>query len=259
MSDDGIPDIETVLAISDPGEVDRETQGPIDRLMVNFGNVVSWLFPVLMIAIVSQVFLRGAGNNQAWLDDAQWWMYGFAMLTAFGYAITTTSHVRVDIFHQNYSAERKARVEVFAIGWLLMPFIALMADVLLHYGWQSMISGEGSSSPNGLHRLYLLKATLPFLFMLAGAAAWARFRYNLSIFTDTSLARQLLWMLPTAIFVGWRLVHYGAYWFIYFTNSEVKVRRITREPFFDYALTVAVVIVVAIIVLGFVARKRKDA
>lgn len=254
-----IPDIEEVLKISDPGEVDRETHGFFDRLMINIGNVTSWLFPVLIIAIVSQVFLRGAGNNQAWLDDFQWWLYGFAMLTAFGYAITTNSHVRVDILHQNFSDEKKARIEAFALGWLLLPFIAIMMDVLLHYGWQSIVSGEGSSSPNGLHRVYLLKATLPLLFLLAGLTAWSRMKYNLTRFTDTGIAAQLLWMLPTAIFVGWRLVHYAAYWVIYFTNSEIRPRRITREPFFDYALTVSVVIVVAIIVLGLVTRKRRDA
>ncbi|MEM9583535.1 MAG: TRAP transporter small permease subunit [Pseudomonadota bacterium] len=254
-----IPDVEEVLKISDPGEVGRETHGFFDRLMINIGNVTSWLFPILMFAIVSQVFLRGAGNNQAWLDDFQWWLYGFAMLTAFGYAITTNSHVRVDIFHQNFSDQKKAKIEVFAIGWLLLPFIAIMTDVLVHYAWQSIVSGEGSSSPNGLHRVYLLKATLPVLFLLAGLAAWARFKHNMRQFTDTGLASQLIWMLPTAIFVGWRLVHYAAYWVIFFTNSEVKPRRITREPFFDYALSVAAVSVVALIVLGLVIRKRKDA
>ncbi|WP_298296559.1 TRAP transporter small permease subunit [uncultured Litoreibacter sp.] len=258
MSDQSIPDVEEVLAISDPGEVDRHTHGFADRLMINVGNVVSWMFPILMIAIVSQVFLRGAGNNQAWLDDAQWWMYGFAMLTAFGYAITTNSHVRVDILHQNYSDAKKARIEVFAIGWLLLPFIALMTDVLVHYSWQSIISGEGSSSPNGLHRVYLLKATLPVLFLLAAAAGWARFKHNLKTFTDTGLATQLLWMLPTAIFVGWRLVHYAAYWVIYFTNAEIRPRRITREPFFDHTLWVSVALVVALIAVGLLRRRRGD-
>ncbi len=259
MTDQSIPDIEQVLSISDPGEVDRETHGRVDRLMIVVGNIAAWLFPILMIAIVSQVFLRGAGNNQAWLDDAQWWLYGFAMLTAFGYAITTNSHVRVDILHQHYSDERKARIEVFAIGWLLLPFIALMTDVLVHYGWQSIISGEGSSSPNGLHRVYLLKATLPVLFLLAGLAAWSRFKHNLSKFSDTGFGTQFLWLLPTVIFVGWRLVHYALYWIIFLTNSEINPRRITREPIFDYALLMSVGFVAVIITLGLVVRRRKGA
>jgi len=255
----GIPDVEEVLKISDPGEVNRDQHGRIDRLMINIGNVVAWAFPLLMVAIVSQVFLRGIGNNQAWLDDAQWWIYGFAMLTAFGYAITTNSHVRVDILHQNFSPQKQARIESAAIGWLLLPFIALMTDVLLHYAWQSIRAGEGSSSPNGLHNVYLLKATLPVLFLLSGLAAWSVFKRNLARFTGVSLGYQLIWAFPTAVFVLWRIVHYTAYWVIYLTNADINVRRITREPFFDYTLMIAFWTVVALIVVLMVMNRREKA
>jgi len=88
------PSVEEVLAITDPGDVGRENHSKIDRMVIHIGNVVAWAFPILMVAIVAQVILRANGFNQAWLDDAQWWIYGFAMLTAFGYAIVTNSHVR---------------------------------------------------------------------------------------------------------------------------------------------------------------------
>lgn len=248
-----------VLAISDPGDVDRDQHGPIDRLMITVGNVVSWAFPILMMCIVAQVLLRWAGHNQAWLDDLQWWIYGFAMLTAFGYAITTSSHVRVDILHQNYSEAKKARIEVFALGWLLLPFIGLMTDVLIHYAWQSITSGEGSSSPNGLHRLYILKTTLPILFFLSGLAAWASFKRNLEVFTTATLANQLLWAFPAAVFIGWRLVHYALYWIIALTNSEIKPRRITKEPIFEQALLISFVIVVVVILISFMRNRAAKA
>lgn len=252
------PSVEEVLAITDPGDVGRENHSKIDRLVINIGNVVAWAFPLLMIAIVAQVIMRANGFNQAWLDDGQWWIYGVAMLTAFGYAIVTDSHVRVDIFHQNYSPERKARIEAAAIGWLLLPFIALMTDVMVHYAWASIESGEGSSSPNGLHRLYILKTTLPFLFLLAGLAGLSVMRRNLRVFTDTSYATQLLWAFPTAVFVGWRLIHYILYWCVYFTDAEIAARRITRDyAIFEYALMMSFVLVIAAIVIGLVSRRSK--
>ncbi len=253
------PSVEDVLAISDPGEVNRASHTKIDRFIINFGNVVAWAFPILMIAIVSQVILRANGYNQAWLDDLQWWIYGFAMLTAFGYAIVTVSHVRVDIFHQNYSPERKARIEAFACGWLLLPFIALMTDIMSHYAWASIESGEGSSSPNGLHRLYILKATLPVLFLLSGLAALSSMRKNVAVFSDTRFAKLLLWAFPTAVFVLWRIIHYVLYWAIYFTDSEIQARRITRDyAIFDYALTMSMVAVIALIIVGFALSRKKD-
>lgn len=257
MTEETTPTIEQVLSITDPGEVDRHLHGPIDRLIVNFGNIVSWAFPILMFAIVAQVFLRGSGFNQAWLDDAQWWIYGFAMLTAFGYAITTSSHVRVDILHQNFNAERKARIECFAIGWLLVPFIGLMTDVMLHYAYSSVIAGEGSSSPNGLHRVYLLKIAMPILFFLAGLAAISVFMRNLRVFSHAGLEKVVWWGLPSFVFIGWRVVHYAAYWVIYLTNSDINPRRITKEPFFDYALYVSVALTLALFAYGWFRNRYK--
>lgn len=250
--------VDAVLAITDPGEVNRDQHGVLDRLMINVGNVVAWAFPLLMVAIVAQVFLRGNGHNQAWLDDAQWWIYGFAMLAAFGYAITTSSHVRVDILHEHYSTEKKARIEVFALGWLLLPFIGIMLDVLFHYAWSSVIAGEGSDSPNGLHRLYLLKASLPFLFLLAGLAAYAAMIRNLKVFGPVNLHRIIIAMLPMAIFMAWRLVVYILYWFVYLTNNDIKARRILREPIFDYALLMAAALIAALFVIGYL-RNRASA
>jgi len=249
--------VEEVLAISDPGDVGREHHTKIDRFMINVGNVISWAFPLLMVAIVAQVFLRANGMNQAWLDDLQWWIYGVAMLTAFGYAITTNSHVRVDILHQNYSDDRKARIEVIAIGWFLLPFVILMSDVMLHYAWASIESGEGSSSPNGLHRLYILKTLMPILFVIAAFAALAVFRRNLKVFTNLNLATQLIWAFPAAVFLMWRVVHYLMYWFVYFTNADIVPRRITREPIFEWSLEVAIAAVIALIAFGLVTARKK--
>lgn len=251
------PTIDEVLAITDPGDVGREKHTKIDRLMINCGNVISWAFPLLMIAIVSQVILRANGMNQAWLDDLQWWIYGVAMLTAFGYAITTDSHVRVDILHQSYSPEKKARIEVIAVGWFLLPFVILMSDVMLHYAWSSIEAGEGSSSPNGLHRLYILKSMMPVLFVLAGFAALAVFRRNLRVFTNLNLATQLIWAFPAAVFLMWRAVHYLMYWFVFLTNAEIEDRRITREPMFEWSLVIAFVLVFALIGYGLITARRK--
>ncbi|MEL6572507.1 MAG: TRAP transporter small permease subunit [Pseudomonadota bacterium] len=252
--------VEAVLAITDPGEVNRDSHTKVDRFVINVGNVVAWAFPLLMVAIVSQVILRASGYNQAWLDDLQWWIYGFAMLTAFGYAIVTVSHVRVDIFHQYYNPERKARIEAFALGWLLIPFLAMMTDVMFHYAVASIESGEGSSSPNGLHRLYILKTAMPFLFVLALMASYSGVRKNMAIFTSVDWPRTLIWVFPSAVFVLWRTLHYLAYWAVALTDSETATRRITREyAMFEYLHIAAFVAVIVVIIAGLAMGRKKDA
>lgn len=237
------------IAITDPGKRRQEEHYRLDRLVIGIANAVAWIFPLLMFAIVSQVVLRKMGHNQAWLDDGQWWLYGFAMITGFGYAITTDSHVRVDIFHQNYSVTKKAKLEVFAVGWLLLPFIALMVDIMIHYAWASWTAREGSDSPNGLHHLYLLKISLPVLLIVACLAGWSMIKRNLAKFTQPTLAKCMLGALPFCLFVLDRVIYYVFYWFIRLTNPDITPRRVSKEPLMEYT-TYAAVAVLIILLLG---------
>ena len=252
-------DTSASVAISDPGERHRSEHYTLDRFVIGVGNVVAWIFPILMLAIVSQVVMRKLGNNQAWLDDGQWWLYGFAMVTGFAYAITTDSHVRVDIFHQNFSASKKAKLEIFSIGWLLLPFIAIMVDIMSQYAWASWIAREGSDSPNGLHRLYLLKISLPILLVIAALAGWSMLKRNLNKFTNVTTLKCVLGAFPFCWFVADRLIFHTFYWFTRITNPDIKPRRISKEPIMEYTtLTALALLILVIISLWFFGRKRQE-
>ena len=257
MPDTFTDTIDHVTDIADPGERGRSEHLWGDRLMIGIGNIAAWLFPVLMIAIVTQVFIRKAGANQAWLDDAQWWIYGLAMISAFGYAITTDSHVRVDIFHANFSKKRKARIEVFALGWLLLPFLAMMTDILFHYAYSSWRAGEGSDSPNGLHGLYMLKMAMPVLFGAAIVAAFAALYRNLSKLTKPVLWKVILAALPTVWFAAERAIYYILWWFTRFTNPDLHPRRISREPLLNDTVWYGLVFIIALAVLTFLLTRSK--
>ena len=251
---------ELTFALADPGEQNRDQHLWGDRLMINIGNVVAWIFPILMIGIVTQVIIRKMGYNQAWLDDAQWWMYGFAMLTGFGYAITTNSHVRVDILHLHYSSAKKARIEIVALGWLLMPFLVMMTDILFHYSWASWIAGEGSDSPNGLHKLYLLKISLPILFVASAIATWSALYRNLSVITQGAVWKMVFAAFPACWFIAERTVYYVLWWFTRFTQPDLVTRKIGREPVMDwtvwYGLAALMIFAVLAYIASRVARKK---
>jgi TRAP-type mannitol/chloroaromatic compound transport system permease small subunit len=247
---------EQLLAISDPGERDRSEQTKIDRLVIHISNAAAWLFPVLMIAITSQVILRKAGHNQAWLDDAQWWIYGFAMTVGFAYAITTQSHVRVDILHHHFSTAKKSKIETFGLGWLLLPFLAIMTDILFHYGWTSLAAREGSSSPNGLHHLYLLKLSLPVLFTLAMLATISMLTRHLGKLASVRLWSVLIGMFPAAWFMAERLCHYVLWWFVRATNDEIVSRRISSEPLLEPTMWYGLALVLGAIIISFGLSRR---
>ncbi|MEL6502908.1 MAG: TRAP transporter small permease subunit [Pseudomonadota bacterium] len=256
MSSDTIAAAEQSIAITDPGERNRENHVWGDRLMIGIGNVFAWLFPLLMVAIVTQVIIRKFGFNQAWLDDAQWWMYGTAMLVGFGYAITTESHVRVDILHQNFPPAKKSKIEILGLGWLLIPFLILMADILMHYAIASWRAGEGSDSANGLHMLYLLKAALPLGFLAAIIASIAALHRHLASITTPALWKYVIAALPAAWFALERLSYYALWWFTRLSQPDLNARAVGRQPVMDYTMYMGFGLMVALIIISFLRSRN---
>lgn len=250
---------EQSIAITDPGEKNREEHLWGDRLMIQIGNIMAWIFPILMVAIVTQVIIRKMGLNQAWLDDAQWWLYGVAMLTGFGYAITTESHVRVDILHQYFPPDKKAKIELFGLGWFLLPFLVMMCDVMFHYAYSSWVAGEGSDSANGLHRLYLLKMLLPILFVVSAIAAISTMQRHLTKLTTPTLWKFIIASFPALWFAVERVCVYVFYGYIRYTQPDIVPRRIKREPLMDYAPWVALAVVVLLFLWSYYKSRNKTA
>ncbi len=224
---------EELIAITDPGESGKAEHNRGDRFVVQVSNIFAWLFPILMMAIVAQVVLRSSGMNQAWLDDLQWWLYGAASLIAIGYAVTTNSHVRVDIFHAHYSENRKNRLEIFGLVWLFLPFIILSWDFTLSYAISSVLIDEGSDSPNGLHNLWILKCFMNVAFLFIAVAVWAAYVRYLSRMTRPALWKQLFYAFPSTMFAMNLAAYYAIWWFLRLTSGEdVSDRDIGRSAIF---------------------------
>lgn len=258
------------VAITDPGSVGREEQNRGDRFIVRLSNVFAWLFPILMIAICSQVVLRSAGMNQAWLDDFQWWLYGSAVLVGIAYAVTTDSHVRVDILFENFPEKKKLRTNIFAVAWLFLPFVILCWDVTLSYAITSIKADEGSDSPNGLHNLWILKSFMNLAFIVIAIAAWAIYVRYLAKLTRPVLWKQMFWAFPSTMFLINLVVYYLLWWAIWLTSpADATARDVGRHVIFDefelgnydikYTIIITLVLTfVAIGVARLFDRQRKQ-
>ncbi|MEM7320895.1 MAG: hypothetical protein AAF408_17970 [Pseudomonadota bacterium] len=170
--------------------------------------------------------------------------------------MTTHSHVRVDIFHQNYTKAKKARIETIALGWMLIPFCLVMTDILMHYALSSIEAREGSDSPNGLHGLYFLKSALPVLFVVCCLAAWASYRRHLNKFTTGTPFHVLIFAFPAAVFLLWRILHYIVFSWVRVTNPELHPRKVAKEPIFESLLGVSFWALVVVVILLFLLSRR---
>ena len=260
---------EVVAAISDPGEIGRAEHTRADRAVVMVSNIAAWLFPILMMAICAQVILRQMGHNQAWLDDLQWWLYGMAVMIGIAYAVTTNSHVRVDIFYDNFDQRKRIRTDIFALAWLLLPFVILCWDVTLDYALTSIRANEGSDSPNGLHRLWLLKTFLNLSFLFIAFATWSAYVRLLGKLTRPVLWKKLLFAFPAVAYGINLVIYYALFGVFYLTRGpEMDARDVSRLPVFGelefgphemrWTILGALVLTVAVITLAR-AFARKEA
>ena len=132
-----------------------------------------------------------------------------------------------------------------------------MADVLIHYGWTSFLVREGSDSPNGLHHLYLLKLSMPVIFILGMLASFSMVSRHLSYLTSVSLHTMLIATFPAAWFLAERFFHYSTWWAVRLTNSELRERDVSRHPLLEYSIWLGLAAVLIAIVVSFILNRQR--
>lgn len=152
----------------------------LDKIVKTVGYTVMWVNLLLIAAIVTQVLMRYAFNqNYPMLDEIQWHFYGMVTMVGLSFAMVTDSHVRVDLLHMQLSRRTQRIIEIIGILALVVPFLYLMLDQGFDYFYESLRVNERSNSPTGLPARWALKAVIPISFVLLGMAALARLIHDI--------------------------------------------------------------------------------
>ena len=147
----------------------------LDGFILAIGKVVGWTNVLLVGVIILQVMLRyGFGRGLVVLEELQWHLYAIAVMFGISYALSTDSHIRVDILHMRLSHRTQAFWEVFGILIFLIPFIVVVFDHSIDFFWDSWRINESSDAPTGLPWRWAIKAVIPLSFALLGLATLAR-------------------------------------------------------------------------------------
>ena len=123
----------------------------IDRMNEVIGKAMgaAILLAVLVSAgnaVVRKVF---SISSNAWLE-LQWYLFGAAFMLAAAYTLKQNDHIRVDIFYASRSRRTQHWIDLFGHVVFLMPFVLLMAWMLVPYAWRAFQSGEISTNSGGL-------------------------------------------------------------------------------------------------------------
>lgn len=147
----------------------------LDGLIQRIGAMAAWLWPILMMVIITNVVSRYVfAQGFIELEELQWHIYSAGFLIALSYALLWDNHVRVDLFRERFSFRTQAWIELFGILLLLAPFIGMLLYYAVPYVIDSWTMNESSSAPGGLSQRWIVKSALPIGLSLLILAAFSR-------------------------------------------------------------------------------------
>ena len=91
------------------------------------------------------------------------YMHSLVFMLGAAYAYKHAAHVRVDIFYMNFSAKKKAWVNLIGNIFLLAPICFFIFFVSFEYVAVSWRIQESSQETGGLPFVYLLKTIIPLM------------------------------------------------------------------------------------------------
>lgn len=139
------------------------------------GHIAAWANVLLIGVILLQVTLRyGFNKGMVPLEELIWHLYAVGIMFGLSYAMTTDSHIRVDLIHMYLSPKKRYIIEILGLTILLMPFLWTILDHSIGWVYQSYEMKEASANPTGLPNRWIIKSVLPISFALMFLAAIAR-------------------------------------------------------------------------------------
>jgi TRAP-type mannitol/chloroaromatic compound transport system permease small subunit len=133
------------------------------------GSVVALMTLGTVLACFASVYTRYAlGVNFIWLQEIYVWQHAAVIMLGAGYTMMTGGFIRVDVFYANWSARRRAAVDIAMSALMLAPFLYVFTFTSWRFFLNSWLTDEGSQNPGGLGDLWLLKGALLGLCALVG-------------------------------------------------------------------------------------------
>ena len=166
-----------------PGHHSDNVYIPIVSFLTSIVTAITtktaWINLLVMFTILVQVTLRyGFHAGEAWVDEFIWHLYAFFMF-GLSYAITTDSHIRVDIAHMKFTRRKQRIIEVLGIIFLIMPFTIIIFDHSVGWVHHSFVAKEFSENTTGLPYRWIVKSLLPISLVLIFIASLSELIKNI--------------------------------------------------------------------------------
>ncbi len=130
-----------------------------------------WLILIAILVSDTNAIVRKLFNvsSNAWLE-LQWYLFGAAFLLASASTLKQNEHIRIDIFYSTRTRRTQHWIDLLGHVFFLLPFVTLMAWILVPYAWSAIKSGQISTNAGGLI-IWPARALLAVGFVLLVAQA----------------------------------------------------------------------------------------
>ncbi len=147
----------------------------INRALQRVGQVISWVWLLLLGVIVLNVLMRYVlGEGRVEFEEIQWHLYSIGFLLGISVCLDADAHIRVDLISSRLSPRMRAWIELYGLLLMLLPFILLVLIASIEFVRYAYVTAEISDAPGGLGYRWLIKAMLPLGFVLMLLAAFGR-------------------------------------------------------------------------------------
>jgi TRAP-type mannitol/chloroaromatic compound transport system permease small subunit len=147
----------------------------IDRLNELVGRWVAWLVLAAVLISAANAIVRKLFNtsSNAFLE-IQWYLFAGVFLLAAGYTLMRQEHVKIDVISGRFSKRTQIAIDLFGLLFFLLPFVAVVLDLVMPLVVRAYESGEMSQNAGGLIRwpVYVL---LPIGLVLLGLQGISEF------------------------------------------------------------------------------------
>ncbi len=146
----------------------------IDWIIEWAGKIIAWLTLFMVLAVVLVlIFRHGFDLSAIPLKESVTYMHAIVFMLGAAYTLKHDEHVRVDVFYQKFSPQKKSWVEILGFVFLLTP----VSWFIYYYSYHTVVFNwalkTGSNDPGGIPFLYLLMGLLlilPLSLFLQGLA-----------------------------------------------------------------------------------------
>ena len=144
----------------------------IDRIIQYISYITAFILALLVLLIVFDAtsrYLFSEGSTA--LQELEWHLFDVIILLSISYTLKVNSHVRVDIFYENFSVKTKLLVDIIAGLFFILPLSFLIVYIGIGFVELSFAQHEASSDPGGLSYRWIVKSLMPLGFLLLSLQA----------------------------------------------------------------------------------------